>query len=42
MKSINKITKKKKKGGEDIMSAIKAHYEAIMIKEMQDSTKLDK
>ena len=34
--------KKKKKGGEYIMSAIKAHYEAIMIKEMQDSTKLDK
>ena len=42
MKSINKIMKMKKKGGEYIMSAIKAHYEAIMIKEMQDSTKLDK
>lgn len=34
--------KKKKKGGEYIMLAIKAHYEAIMIKEMQDSTRLDK
>lgn len=42
MKSINKIMKKKKKGGEYILSAIKVHYEAIMVKEMQDSTRLDK
>lgn len=34
--------KKKKKGGEYIMSTIKVHYEAIMAKEMQDSTRLDK
>lgn len=34
--------KKKKKGGEYILSAIKVHYEAIMAKEMQDSTRLDK